>query len=125
MALRRILMAVAGAAAFSCQPVPAQVAAPGNRVITKTNLAANTSPVICPAPAGEPLKVEIFFTVSGVGVSFNGATLATAAVGTATTAPDWATGAANAYYLFPITPANPITAYGAAGMVVCVQTMRQ
>lgn len=125
MALRRILLAVAGAAAFFVQPAAAQIAGPSNRVITKTNLAANTSTVICPA-AIEALKTEIFFTVSGVGISFNGGALTTAAVGTAAnTTPDWATTAAGAYYLFPVSPANAITAYGAAGMVVCVQTMRQ
>lgn len=126
MALRHLFLAVAGAAAFFAPPAIAQVATPANRVITKTNLAANTSTPICPAPSGEPIKVEIFFTVSGVGISFNGGTLTTATVGTtANTTPDWATGAANAYYLFPVSPANAITAYGAAGMVVCVQTMRQ
>lgn len=125
MALRRILLAVAGAAAFLCQTATAQVAGPSSRVITKTNLAANTSTVICPA-AAEAIRTEIFFTVSGVGISFNGGPLSTAAVGTAAnTSPDWATAAANAYYLFPVTPVNAITAYGAAGMVVCVQTLRQ
>lgn len=125
MALRRILLAVAGAAAFFVSPATAQVAGPSNRVITKTNLALNTSTVICPA-AVEPIKTEVFFTVSGVGISFNGGTLTTAAVGTAAgTAPDFATAAANVYYLFPISPSNAITAYGAAGMVVCVQTLRQ
>lgn len=125
MALRRFLLAVAGAAAFFVQPLSAQVAGPSNRVITKTSLAANTNAVICPA-ATEPIKTEIFFTVSGVGVSFNGGTLTTAIVGTAAnTTPDWATTAAGAYYLFPIPPANAVTAYGAAGMIVCVQTMRQ
>ncbi len=126
MALRRFILAVAGAAAFLCQTVAAQVAGPANRVITKTNLAANTNTAICPATTVEPVKTEIFFTVSGVGISFNGGTLTTATVGTAAnTAPDFATSAANAYYLFPITPSNAITAYGAAGMVVCVQTLRQ
>jgi hypothetical protein len=126
VALRHLLLAVAGAAAFFVSPAMAQVAGPSNRVITKTNLALNTNTVICPAPSGEPLKVEIFFTVSGVGVGFNGGTLTTATPGTtANTTPDWATAAANAYYLFPIVPSNAITAYGAAGMVVCVQTMRQ
>lgn len=103
----------------------AQVAAPANRVITKTNLASNTNTVICPANA-EALRQEIFFTVSGVGVSFNGGTLTTATVGTtANTTPDWATAAANAYYLFPVPASNAITAYGAAGMITCVQTLRQ
>ena len=125
MALRRFLLAVAGVAAFSCV-AQAQVAGPSNRVITKTSLAANTRTPICPAPASEPIKTEIFFTVSGVGISFNGGTLTTAAVGVAAnTAPDWVTTAAGAYYLFPVSPANAITAYGAAGMIVCVQTMRQ
>lgn len=125
MALRRFLLAVAGAAAFSFA-AQAQVAGPSNRVITKTSLAANTSTPICPVPTVEPIKTEIFFTVSGVGISFNGGTLTTATVGaTANTTPDWATTAAGAYYLFPIVPANAITAYGAAGMIVCVQTLRQ
>lgn len=124
MALRRFLLAVAGIAAFLVQPVAAQVAGPSNRVVTKTSLAANTSTVVCPA-AIEPIRTEVFFTVSGVGISFNGVTLTAAAVGTAAGTPDFATGAANAYYLFPVTPSNAITAYGAAGMVVCVQTMRQ
>lgn len=126
MALRRILMAVAGVAAFSCQPASAQVAGPGNRVITKTSLAANTNTVVCPAPSAEVLKTELFFSVSGVGISFNGGTLTTATVGaTANTTPDFAAAVANVYYLFPVTPANAITAYGAAGMIVCVQTLRQ
>lgn len=126
MALRRILLAVAGAAAFLVSPASAQVAGVSGRVITKTSLAANTNTVICPAPSVEPIKTEIFFSASGVGISFNGGTLTTAAVGTAAgTTPDFATTAANGYYLFPVTPSNAITAYGAAGMVVCVQTLRQ
>ncbi len=124
MALRHYLLAVAGAAAFLVSPVAAQVAGPSNRVITKTNLAANVSTVVCPAGV-EPIRTEVFFTVSGVGISFNGATLTSAAVGTAAGTPDFAPGAANAYYLFPVTPSNAITAYGAAGMIVCVQTLRQ
>lgn len=125
MALRRFILAVAGVAAFLVSPVAAQVAGPANRVITKTSLAANTNTVICPA-ANEAIRTEIFFSVSGVGISFNGGTLTTAAVGTtANTTPDFATTAANGYYLFPVVPSNAITAYGAAGMVVCVQTMRQ
>lgn len=126
MALRRFLLAVAGAAAFFVSPVLAQVAGPANRVITKTSLAANTNTVVCPAPSGEAIKTEIFFSVSGVGISFNGGTLTTATVGTvANTSPDFAAATANVYYLFPVTPSNAITAYGAAGMIVCVQTMRQ
>lgn len=127
MALRRFLLAVAGAAAFFASlPAAAQVAGPSNRVITKTSLSSNTNTVICPAPTGEPLKVEIFFAVSGVGISLNGGTLTTATVGTtANTAPDWATTATNQSFVFSIAPMNAITAYGAAGLVVCVQTMRQ
>lgn len=126
MALRRFLLAVAGAAAFLISPALAQVAGPSNRVITKTNLGANVSTVICPAPSAEVIRTEVFFTVSGVGIGFNGGTLTQATVGTtANTTPDWATGAANAYYLFPIPPSNAVTAYGAAGMVTCVQTLRQ
>lgn len=106
-------------------PAFAQVAAPANRVITKTSLASNTNTVVCPANA-EAIKTEIFFAASGVGVGFNGGTLTTAVVGTtANTAPDFATTAANSYYAFPIPPLNAITAYGAAGMIVCVQTLRQ
>lgn len=126
MALRRILQAVAGVAAFLCLPALAQVAGPTNRVITKTNLVANTSTAICPAPASEVIRTEVFFTVSGVGVGFNGGTLTQATVGTtANTTPDWATSAAGAYYMFPVPPANAVTAYGAAGMITCVQTLRQ
>lgn len=122
----RLKIAALVVASLIASPAAAQVAGPSNRVITKTSLASNTNTVICPAPTAEVLKTEIFFSVSGVGISFNGGTLNTATVGTtANTAPDWATAAANAYYLFPIPPANAITAYGAAGMVVCVQTLRQ
>ena len=106
-------------------PAVAQVAGPTNRVITKVSLASNTNTVICPANA-EAIRTEIFFSVTGVGISFNGGTLNTATVGTtANTAPDFATTAANIYYMFPVPPSNAITAYGAAGMVVCVQTLRQ
>lgn len=109
-----------------CQPASAQVAGTANRVITKTNLSSNTNTTICPAPTAEPLRTEIFFAVSGVGISLNGGTLTTATVGvTANTAPDWATTAANQTFVFLIPPTNAITAYGAAGMVVCVQTLRQ
>lgn len=123
--LKAVALAVAVASMFAA-PAVAQVAGPSNRVITKTSLASNTNTVICPAPTAEVLKTEIFFAVSGVGISFNGGTLTTAAVGTTSnTVPDWATSAANASYTFPIPPSNAITAYGAAGMVVCVQTLRQ
>ncbi len=123
-ATARAALALALAATF-VGPAVAQVATPSSRVITKTSLASNTNTVICPA-ASEPIRTEIFLSVSGVGISFNGGTLTTATVGTtANTVPDFATTAANGYYLFPVPPANAITAYGAAGMVVCVQTLRQ
>lgn len=124
--MRRYLLPLALAALFIGPALAqAQVAGPSNRVITKTSLASNTNTTICPAQA-EAIRTEIFFTVSGVGISFNGGTLTTATVGaTANTTPDYATAAANTYYMFPVPPSNAITAYGAAGMVVCVQTLRQ
>ena len=123
-AMMRKLLALALAVTFIA-PAIAQVAGPTNRVITKVSLASNTNTVICPANA-EAIRTEIFFSVTGVGISFNGGTLTTATVGTtANTAPDFATTAANIYYMFPVPPSNAITAYGAAGMVVCVQTLRQ
>ena len=121
-----IMLALIAAPALLCQPAAAQVAGVANRVITKTSLSSNTNTTICPAPSAEPLRTEIFFAVSGVGISLNGGTLTTATVGTtANTAPDWATTAANQSFVFLIPPTNAITAYGAAGMIVCVQTLRQ
>ena len=105
-------------------PAVAQAAGLTNRVITKVSLASNTNTVICPANA-EAIRTEIFFSVTGVGISFNGVTLTAATVATGLTTPDFATSAANQSYTFPVPPSNAITAYGAAGMVVCVQTLRQ
>lgn len=97
-----------------------------HRVITKTSLAANTNTVICPAVVSPalPTATEIYFTTAGVGIGFNGQTLTTAAPGTATTTPDEAIGTAGTLYTFVIPPTNAVTAYGAAGVVVCVQHLR-
>lgn len=96
-----------------------------SRVVTKTNLTLNTSTTVCPT-ATAPISTEISFTTAGVGISLAGGTLTQATVGTtATTTPDFAFNTAGAYYLLPVAPTNAITAYGAAGIVVCVQTLRQ
>lgn len=95
------------------------------RVVTKTNVSANTSTEVCPAtPSGKLIAQEMFAQASGIGVSFNGATLTTATVGTATTSPDFAFSAANGYYAWIVPPTNAITVYGAAQIVVCVQSLR-
>lgn len=97
----------------------------GQRVVTKTNLSSNTSTTICPA-ATAPVSTEIFFSTAGVGISLSGGTLTTATIGTtANTTPDLSFSVAGDYYVFPVPPTNAITAYGAAGIVVCIQTLRQ
>lgn len=96
-----------------------------DRVVTKTNLTLNTSTTICPT-ASTPVTTEIYFTTAGVGISLAGGTLTQATVGTtATTTPDLAFNTAGTLYTMPVAPTNAITAYGAAGIVVCIQTLRQ
>lgn len=96
-----------------------------NRVVTKTNLTANTSTTVCPT-ATAPIATEIYFTTAGVGISLAGGTLTQATVGTtASTTPDLAFGTAATLYTLPVAATNAITAYGAAGIVVCIQTLRQ
>lgn len=95
------------------------------RTITHTNLASNTSTTICPA-ATNPVTIELFFTTAGVGINLQGGTLTQATVGASTTTtPNIVIGTANTYYLAPVAVSNAITAYGAAGYVVCIQTTRQ
>jgi hypothetical protein len=96
-----------------------------NRVVTKTTLSANTSTSICPASTAN-VSTEIYFTTAGVGISLSGGTLTTATVGaTAGTQPDLAFGTAGTLYTAPVGITNAITAYGAAGVVVCIQNNRQ
>jgi len=95
-----------------------------NQVITKTALAANTSTSICPA-ATAPVSTEIYFSTAGVGISLSGATLTQASVGTAAGTPDLAFNTAGLLYTLPVPNTNAITAYGAAGVVVCIQKTRQ
>lgn len=103
----------------------APMAGTSQRVVTKTNLASNTSTTICPT-ATVPVSTEIFFTTGGVGISLSGGTLTTATVGTtAGTTPDLSFATANTLYTLPVAATNAITAYGAAGIVVCIQTVRQ
>lgn len=120
----------------SCKPVdsasalPVAASAPmasaADATTTRTSLAANTNTTICPAVAGtDRVVTEIWVTPSGVGLGLDGQTLTTATVGTATTSPHFATSSGNAYYFMPAGRRNAITAYGAAGMVVCVQTKVQ
>lgn len=96
------------------------------RVVTKTNLASNTSTTVCPA-ATNPISTELFFTVAGVGISLAGGTLTTATIGTtASTTPDLSFATASTVpYQLPVPATNAITAYGAAGIVVCIQNLRQ
>jgi len=94
-------------------------------VITKTNISANTSTTVCPT-ATAPVTTEIYFSTAGVGISLTGGTLTQAAVGTtAGTTPDLAFNTAGLLYTLPVPNTNAITAYGAAGIVVCIQKLRQ
>jgi len=94
---------------------------PGTKVITKTNLTANTSTTICPATANV-IATEVYFTAAGVGISLTGGTLTQAAVGTtAGTTPDYEALAAGTDYIPPVGSTNAFTAYGAAGVVSCIQ----
>lgn len=96
-----------------------------DKTITKTSLALNTSTSICPVDT-KIVSEEIFFTTAGVGISLTGGTLTQATVGTtAGTTPDLAFGTANTLYTVPVPDSNAITAYGAAGTVVCIQKNRQ
>lgn len=96
-----------------------------NRTLTATNLALNTNTTICPT-ATNPVVTEIYFSTSGVGIGLNGQTLTTATPGTSTTAsPDLAINVAGTLYTAPVGISNAITAYGAAGIVRCIQTLRQ
>lgn len=96
-----------------------------NRVVTKTSLTLNTSTTVCPT-ATAPISTELFFTTAGVGISLAGGTLTTATIGTtASTTPDLSFATANTLYTLPVAPTNIITAYGAAGIVVCIQNIRQ
>ena len=96
-----------------------------NMVITKTNISANTSTTVCPT-ATAPVTTEIYFSTAGVGISLTGGTLTQAAVGTtAGTTPDLAFNTAGLLYTLPVPNTNAITAYGAAGIVVCIQNLRQ
>lgn len=95
------------------------------RTLTATNLSANTSTTICPT-ATNPVATEIYFTTALVGVGLNGQTLTTATPGTTTTnSPDFVVNTAGTLYTAPVGVSNAITAYGAAGVVRCVQTLRQ
>ncbi|MBN9318538.1 MAG: hypothetical protein BGN86_14470 [Caulobacterales bacterium 68-7] len=101
-----------------------------NRIITKTNLSANTSTAICPTSASslpgagsQIVTTELFFTTTGVGVGLQGQTLSSATVGGAGSA-DIPITAANTLYTLPVAATNAITAYGAAGYVTCIQTFQ-
>jgi hypothetical protein len=94
-----------------------------NRILTATSLTANTNTSICPT-ATNPVATEIYFTTAGVGVGLNGQTLTGAApTATATSSPDFVS-VAGQIYVAPAGIANAITAYGAAGVVRCIQTTR-
>lgn len=96
-----------------------------NRVVTKVNMSSNTNTQICPAQANG-VATEIFFSTAGVGISLAGGTLTQATVGTtASTQPDLEFNTAGTVYTMPVPPTNAITAYGAAGIIVCIQTLRQ
>lgn len=96
-----------------------------NRVLTATSISANTSTTVCPT-ATNPVTTEIFFTTAAVGIGVNGQSLTSATpTATATNSPDIYIGTANTLYTFPVAPTNIVTAYGAAGVVRCIQTLRQ
>ena len=96
-----------------------------DRVVTKTSISADTNTTICPT-ATNPISTEIFFSTAGVGISLAGGTLTQAALGTtASTHPDLVFSTAGTLYTFPVAPTNAITAYGAAGIIVCIQNVRQ
>lgn len=95
-----------------------------NRTLTGTSLSSNTNTTICPT-ATNPVSTEIYFVVAGVGVGLNGQTLTGAApTATTTNSPDFVS-TAGMLYVAPLGISNAITAYGAAGVVRCVQTLRQ
>lgn len=94
-----------------------------NRTVTRTNLTANTSTTICPT-ATNPVSTEMFFTTANVGIGLNGQTL-TSAVVASSGSPDIVIGTAGTLYTAPVGISNVVTAYGAAGYVVCIQTLRQ
>ena len=130
---------VLGISVFSAQSSPAQITlqssstgvldsprvGTSNMVITKTNISSNTSTTICPT-ATAPVTTEIYFSTAGVGISLTGGTLTQAAVGTtANTTPDLAFNTAGLLYTLPVPNTNAITAYGASGIIVCIQKLRQ
>lgn len=95
-----------------------------NRTLTGTNLGLNTIATICPA-ATNPVSTEIYFTTAGVGIGLNGQTLTTATPSATTTSSPDIVSTAGMYYLAPVGVSNAITAYGPAGVVRCIQTLRQ
>lgn len=101
------------------------VAGTANRVRTHTSISLNTNTTICPT-ASAPVTTEIYFSTAGVGIGIDGQTLTgAAATATASNSPDIVIATAGTLYTFPVGPTNAITAYGAAGVIVCIQTLRQ
>jgi hypothetical protein len=89
--------------------------------ITKTLLATNTVASICPATANI-ISQEIYFTTGGVGISLSGdSALASATVGTGAHAADLEFDTGGVNYPFPVPQTNTIYAYGAAGVITCIQ----
>lgn len=139
MTIKRFMYIAASLASFFLYPANAQITlqssstgvldsprvGTSNMVITKTNMSANSSTTICPT-ATAPVTTEIYFTTAGVGISLSGGTLTQAGVGTtAGTTPDLTFNTAGTLYTLPVPNTNAITAYGAAGIIVCIQKLRQ
>lgn len=95
-----------------------------SRVVTRTAVTANTSTTVCPA-AATIVAETVFIPSSGTGVGWSGQALTSAAPGTATTTPEFATVAANFTWTPVVAPTNAITAYGPAQTIVCVQDVKQ
>jgi hypothetical protein len=92
--------------------------------LTKTLLATNTVQQICPATANI-ISQEIYFTTGGVGISLSGdSALASATVGTGAHAADLEFDTGGVLYPFTVPQTNAIYAYGAAGVISCIQKTR-
>ena len=96
------------------------------RVITKTQVAANTSTTVCPAPAvinGTPKLIhQELQAQTGGGIGLQGQALTSATFGTGAGTPDIVLTAAASEYSWPDPPANASTFYGGVTQfVTCIQ----
>jgi hypothetical protein len=110
-------------AGISLCAVPAQAQfTPTVRLVTKTNLAANTSTNVCPATSA--LRTEIQAQTGSVGLGLRNQTLTSATYGATASDPDLVVGTAGAVYTDGWGLINGVSAYGAAQIIICIQTIR-